>query len=603
MVVRMDDQKLSDELNLAINIPNDIREKASDINEGYDGKNGTWELIVKYNGNLVEAAAKIGATVETLLGGYAIAVVRESQIEEFSMLKEVEFVEKPNRLYFSDKSHAEKNVYVASTKRTNEHLFFQENNLRISQSVAGQLSEYSIDALTGEGVIVAIIDSGIDVLHKDFIDEYGKSRILKLWDQTSDSRDYNPPTGYIYGAEYNNEDIKRMLLNPQNKMSFDVSGHGTFVAGLASGNGKESNEIYRGVAYKSSLIIVKLGTSQGFLRTTRLMEAIDYCLKQAVLFNMPIAINLSLGNNQGSHDGTDLTSTFLDAAAGVWKNVIVCASGNEAGAANHAHGIVNNNSQSIIEWGISEYEVSISLSLWKNYVDSFRIDLIAPSGVRIDNVSIGINSYTVNETKVYVNYGEPKPFSRFQQIYFEFIPQNSYINAGLWKIVITPIRIVDGQYDAWLPESMTINRNTGFLLPDENTTLTVPSASTKVITVGAYNSKTNAYADFSGRGYTRTDNIVKPDIVAPGVDIMSAAVGGGYTIRSGTSMAAPIVTGSAALLMEWGIIRGNDPFLYGEKIKAWLIKAAKPLSGNETYPNKKTGWGALSLRNILPDTL
>ena len=142
-----------------------------------------------------------------------------------------------------------------------------------------------------------------------------------------------------------------------------------------------------------------------------------------------------------------------------------------------------------------------------------------------------------------------------------------------------------------------MNEDTRFFFPVEETTLTVPSAADKVITVGAYNSRTDAYADFSGRGYTRLRDNVKPDIVAPGVDIISTAVNGGYTMRSGTSMAVPFVSGSAALMMQWGIVEGNDAYLYGEKIKAYLIKSARHLPG-EPVPSKRTGWGALCLDGI-----
>lgn len=131
-----------------------------------------------------------------------------------------------------------------------------------------------------------------------------------------------------------------------------------------------------------------------------------------------------------------------------------------------------------------------------------------------------------------------------------------------------------------LPESATLNEDTRFFNPSEDTTLTVPSAAGNVITVGAYNSRTDAYASFSGRGYTRINDNIKPDIVAPGVNIISTAVNGGYTIRSGTSMAAPFVTGSAALLMQWGIVERNDPYLYGEKVKAYLIRTARHLPEN-----------------------
>ena len=126
-------------------------------------------------------------------------------------------------------------------------------------------------------------------------------------------------------------------------------------------------------------------------------------------------------------------------------------------------------------------------------------------------------------------------------------------------------------------------------MPSEETTLTIPSTAARVITVGAYDGYFDRAAAFSGRGYTRETNQVKPDLVAPGVDITSCAPGGGYVTRSGTSMAAPFVTGGAALLMQWGIVDKNDPYLYGEKMKAYLIKGARRLPAMRNYPNPVFG--------------
>ena len=148
-----------------------------------------------------------------------------------------------------------------------------------------------------------------------------------------------------------------------------------------------------------------------------------------------------------------------------------------------------------------------------------------------------------------------------------------------------------GQYEMWLPGDAVLNRGTGFLFPTDRTTLTIPSSASRVISVGAYDARTFAYADFSGRGFTRLTNLVKPDLVAPGVEVVTATTGGGYAAFTGTSFATPFVTGSAALLMEWGIVRGNDPYLYGEKVKAYLRRGAKTLPGFARYPNEEVGYG------------
>jgi subtilisin family serine protease len=206
----------------------------------------------------------------------------------------------------------------------------------------------------------------------------------------------------------------------------------------------------------------------------------------------------------------------------------------------------------------------------------------------------------------------PTPYDTRQEIYIALIPSDDYIEEGIWTLRLVPIRIRSGYYNAWLPVAGATNAQTGFLKPTLELSLTIPSTSYRAVTVGAYDSRTDSYAAFSGRGFsgipsasTITGNgntglyAQKPDLVAPGVNITSAAPGGGYDTRSGTSMATPFVTGAAALLMQWGILEGNDPYLYGEKLKASLIRGTTTLSGFNEYPNSQVGWGALCVQNSL----
>lgn len=574
-------QKLANDLNLALDMGYERGAAASGLYTGYDSGSNTWELIVKYTGDIQSVAKRFGASAVVLLGGYAIVTMPQEYINEFADCAEVVYIEKPHRLFFSDRQALERScVYYAWSE------------------------PYS---LGGEGVLAAVIDSGIDWKNTDFRNPDGSTRILKLWDQTvaPESSGYAPPEGYVVGTEYNRDVINLALSGDEAalrsmNLSRDYSGHGTFVTGIAAGNGQGMAGSFRGVAFESELIIVKLGDSEQrqFPRTTRLMEAVNYCIMEAQKAGKPVVINMSFGNNQGSHDGTDLLSTYLNAASDVWKNVIVCGSGNEAGNGIHASGMLSGRKAESVELAVGEYESGFNLQLWKNYSDEYGVELIAPSGERSGNLrTYGADRVSLDNTQVYVYYGQPTPYSRYQQLYFEFVPAGGYVTPGVWRIVMTPVRIVDGRYDLWLQESATLNEDTRFFSPSEETTLTVPSAAGKVITVGAYNSRTDAYADFSGRGYTRTNDNIKPDIVAPGVNIVSTAVNGGYTVRSGTSMAVPFVSGSAALLMQWGIVKRNDPYLYGEKVKAYLIRTARHLPG-EPVPSKRTGWGALCLRNV-----
>jgi subtilisin family serine protease len=256
-----------------------------------------------------------------------------------------------------------------------------------------------------------------------------------------------------------------------------------------------------------------------------------------------------------------------------------------------------------VELGISSYETGLNLQIWKSYTDEAAVALVTPGGKRVGPIDriLGTQRFRVENTEILMYYGMPSPFSPFQEIYFEFIPVGDYLDGGIWEIELIPQRIVQGNYHMWLPSGGILNPGTGFLFPVEETTLTIPSTAARVISVGAYDAYFNQYASFSGRGYTRETNQVKPDLAAPGVDITSCAPGGGYAVRSGTSMATPFVTGSAALLMQWGIVDGNDAYLYGEKLKACLIKGAKAIPALQEYPNPQVGWGVLCTADSLPE--
>ena len=387
----------------------------------------------------------------------------------------------------------------------------------------------------------------------------------------------------------------------------DLSGHGTAVAGIAAGNGRAQEGIYRGVAYESPLIVVKLAVpmENSFPRTTQLMAGIDYLVRKSLALNMPMAINISFGNNYGSHSGTSLLETYIDDIAGLGRTAICIGTGNEA--AEPVHTAVQfrkgrqNSSQDVL-LGVAPSQTSLSVQIWKEYADEIDIEVLRPSGrsTGVLFAAAGAQRFPFGDTTLLVYYGEPSPYSINQEIFIDMIPRGSFVDSGTWIIRLTPRNILIGQVDLWLPAGGVLNRGSGFLNPEPDTTLTIPSTARKVIAVGAYDAYTDTYADFSGRGYTRVTEMIKPDIVAPGVNVMTTAVGGGYGPVTGTSFATPFVTGSAALMMEWGIVRGNDPFLYGEKIRASLQKGARRPIAEREYPNERWGWGALCVGNSLP---
>ena len=572
----MADQKLENLLNLALDATEEERDKSLELNVGYNPIEREWDLIVKYSGSL-DCVRNLGAQVVEMQNEYAIVTIRESVIDQMANCPEVEYVEKPKRLFFQI-----------------------EDGKRVSCIPPVQSPPLS---LSGSGILVAIIDSGIDYENAVFRNADGTTRIRALWDQTIPGA---PPQGYVLGTEYTEEQINQALAAPTRRErldivpSQDVSGHGTAVAGIAAGNSSE----YRGVAFQSDLLVVKLGTprEEGFPRTTELIQAMDYVVRKALEYRMPLSINLSFGNTYGPHDGSSLLERFIEDIANIWKSVVCIGTGNEGSSAGHTSGVLTESEEVVIELAVQENEPGLNVQIWKAYFDLMDISLISPSGVRIGPIQevLGSQRFVVGNTQILLYYGEPSPFSIDQEIFIDFLPRNFYIDSGVWRIVLTPRDIINGEYALWLPTQGVLNSGTGFLFPTEERTLTIPSTSYRTIGVGAYDALTLSYADFSGRGPAGPGRRAKPDIVAPGVDIIAPVPRGTFANLSGTSFATPFATGSAALLMEWGIVNGNDPFLYGEKVKAYFQRGARPFPGITEYPNPLVGYGALCVEDSLP---
>ena len=612
----MSNEKIENLLNLALDATEQEREKSLDLDIGYDKEERTWEVIVKFGGT-EESLKRLLAQnfpkeydrikITNLRNEYAILLLPEHIVELVAALTEIEYMEKPKLLFFA----------VNNGRRVS-----CINPLQTGQMQGGTAGR---NDLSGTGVIVAVIDSGIDYAHPDFRNADGTTRILDLWDQTipagsvadplseenAEQSFLEAPAGYFLGTEFPQAVINRALEQTTERERYavcpsrDISGHGTHVTGIAAGNGIASQGRYRGVAYESPLLIVKLGTpgERSFPRTTELMQAVDYCIRKAQEYGMPVVLNLSFGNNYGSHSGNSLLESYLDDMADYWRTSIITGSGNEGASAVHAAGTLRENVTEEVEVAVSGYEISLNLQIWKNYADEIAVSLIHPDGSKAGPIQqiLGPQRFRLGNTDVLLYYGEPSPYSPYQEIYFELLPADDFIDSGIWTIQLLPQKIAVGNYDMWLPAGGVLNEGTGFVLPSVETTLTIPSTAARVITVGAYDGYFDRAAAFSGRGYTRETNQVKPDLVAPGVDITSCAPGGGYVVRSGTSMATPFVSGGAALLMQWGIVNKNDLYLYGEKMKAYLIKGARRLPAMQYYPNPVFGWGALCVAQSLPD--
>lgn len=560
---------------------NELLEMEEYLNLLSFGQAGTWQIVVKYNGDIEEVARREGGITQIINDQFAVLTIPPDNINDLLKYTEVEYMETPKKLIY--------------------------NVTNMEASCITSVQNNPPYELTGEGVLLGIIDSGINYAHPDFRNADGTTRIAYLWDQTITG---NPPEGFLNGTEYTREQINEALSKPTRTQqlavvpSEDIIGHGTHVAGIAGGNGRGGG--IKGVAPQAEFIIVKLGQPdfEGFVRNVEIMLAVRYILERATMLGKPVAINISIGMNTGPHDGNALIEQFLDDSATRWKNNIVVGSGNEGNTDNHTEGRVTQGEEARFEFQIGENVTQFNLSVWKSFIDEFEFQIIDPAGRQTPRLiyATGPVQYSLAGTKVYTTFAGPSPLNGDEEfaIFLSTANMNRPITDGSWTVVIYGINVINGSYNAWGPTVEVTGRNSYFLQPVETTTLTTPSTARLVISVGAYNHITNQIAPFSGRGFGRNDSVIKPDLVAPGVEISSASnVTSGYRVLSGTSMATPHVTGGVALLMQWGIVQGNNAFLYGENLKTYLLRGARKDVPDVIYPSPEWGYGKLCIENSL----
>lgn len=564
------------------------------------------ELILRYSGDsdALRAALQSHTSVNSpaalpsladavfsnfipLLAGFAIIRIPAEFVPALTSISEIYYIEPPSTLFYADTP-------------------------ALRATCIPPLAQAPYD-LTGSGVLMGIADSGIDLTHPDFQNAQGQSRILVLWDQTAESA-ASPAASEALAPEVPYGQVFYPARQNLSEIStYDPTGHGTAVAGLAVGNGRASGGRFSGAAPGADLAFVKLAsaTPGGFPRTTQLLCAVDFLVRTAQKMEMPLVLNLSYGNNYGAHNGSSILEQYLDAIASYERLLIVTGSGNELASAIHTTLRLVTPEPVTTQFAIPSYQTTCNLQIWCAPEDQFRIELHSPSGESVQlpaaNALRLSREYTLHEQQLAVFFEPPAPFNPLCQYFLTFYPDNSFLPPGIWTIRIEPVRIRTGIFECWFSDQNTLQPGTRFYNATPETTVTIPGTARSVLTVGAWDSARQSLADFSGIGPT-TDGRIKPDLLAPGVSLTAPAPGGGYRSVTGTSFAAPIASGTAALLMEWGIIRGNNPFLYGERLKAQFKKGAVPLNGNNTLPilsppDIQTGYGTLCARSSLPDEI
>ena len=574
IVINQYNEVLDIETNLGLlkGLPKEVLSKLNISSAYLSGETEKEIEVVIISGDNVD---NISQTVDNLGGKYlnlgynfGIVTIPVDKIIDLALVPTIQYIEFPKNLYTTD---------------------FESNRA----SCITQISK--VNGLNGKGTIVGFLDTGIDYTHPAFINADGTTRIEYIYDLS------------LGGAVYSKAQINE-ALNTENPYdivpSRDDVGHGTHVAGIACAGGNISSKYY-GVAPESSIIMVKVARGL-FTLSTEIMKGIKFLIDKSKELNMPLAINISLSTNDGAHNGSSLLEQYISTVSTLERVTIVIAAGNEGEAAHHVGG--NLEGINDIYFNVSSDEATVVVNLYKSILPSLSIELISPSGGTTGEIAVkeGFQEGTIGNSRYSIYLTGPKPFEVSGDIGIIIIGINEYITPGQWKISLRKLNNYDGTFDMWLPISEGLNINTKFVNPVVYNTLGIPATVRNVISVGSYNYLVDTISPFTGRGQIFEGQYIKPDIVAPGEGIYSAIPNRSFDKKTGTSMATPQVTGAAALMMQWGIVNRNDLYLYGERLKYFLILGSKKGRRDISYPDPSWGYGELCLRdsfNILSQTL
>ena len=558
-------------LGILKNMPTSILSKLN-ISHSFLATNNDSEIEV----SIISGASpsEISKIVENLNGkyvdlgyGYGIAEIPIENLVVLATSPEIQYIELPKSLYADD---------------------YESNR-------ASCITQLNSSEFNGKGVLIGFIDTGIDYTHPAFRNPDGTTRIEYIYDLDEG--------GKVYTKEQINEALKSSdpysIVN-----STDITGHGTHVVGIACAGGKIDKQYY-GVAPESSIAMVKVARSR-FALSTQIMKGIKFLIDKGKELNMPLAINMSLSTNDGAHNGSSLLEQYISTVSATERVTIVIAAGNEGEAAHHVGGTLEEVND--VYFNISSDESIVVINLYKSILPQLSIELISPYGIGTGEILVkeGVNEGTIGNSRYSIYLTGPKPFDVSGEIGIILTGINGFVSSGQWKITLRKLNKYDGNFDMWLPISEGLNVNTKFLEPVVYKTLGIPATVKNVISVGSYNYLVDIISPFSGRGEKYNGQYIKPDIVAPGEGIYSAIPNRGFDKKTGTSMATPQVTGAAALMMQWGIVNGNDPYLYGERVKYFLILGSKKTRQDIEYPDAGWGYGELCLResiNLVSQTL
>lgn len=473
----------------------------------------------------------------------------------------------------------------------------------------------------GAGVIVGFVDTGINYTDSLFRNVDGSTRIIGIWDQTNNSDNSNnienetakPFSAFsaLYGTQYTAEEIN-LALNSDNPASIvptrDENGHGTFLASIAAGN-RDERAGFSGAAPQASIAMVKLKPAKQYLRDFYLirdgadayqendiMMGVSYLYFLARKYSMPLVVCIPLGTNMGSHMGMSRLGQYLNQVSLSNGSAVITAAGNETGARHHFRAVMDADTDEVTaELRVGEREAGFSMELWAENMGAYTVGFISPTGEVAREISVPLRgentvSFLLEQTQITV-YTQIADVSAGRQFIFMRFENPM---SGIWRILIRNSLDIRETFHIWLPVRGFISDETYFLRPDPDTIITDPGNARYPITVTAYDHTKNSIYIHASRGYSLSGRI-KPDLAAPGVNILGASVSGRRLTRmSGTSVSAAHLAGAAAILLNWGVLNANYPYLNTPVLKSIFVRGAQR-NPALTYPNREFGYGTLNL--------
>ncbi len=550
-----------------------------------------------------------GVTIQSVQPTFVVAWLNLDQIAKISALPEVSYIDVPKKLKIN-------------------------NDISVASSGASLLHEGRLDntIYKGDGVIIAIIDTGIDWDHPDFrkLTDQTKSRILRIWDQTlTPISGETAPAGYNLGVEYTQAQIENEIDGTPAGFvrEKDTDGHGTHVAGIAAGNGAALSAKYAGLAPNADIVVIKAG--DGTFDTSNIISALDYLKNLATSLGKPIVVNMSLGSQNGAHDGTDplekAIDNFTNTAAG---RVVVVASGNENGDNLHKQIILAPSANTAINLQVPTASGTTSqdvfqFTFYANDTSTVNALVTAPDGTVASSLSVNGTSIFGGKARVYISnfIDSSESGDRKVQVYVTRTTTSTDV-SGSWTIALTNTTFNTLTIDSWLDTKGDDFSNITLTGGDSNYLVGTPGSATKAITVGAYMAKIDWYGGtatgYGGYNYNsgiqddicgfssigpRRDNVQKPNIAANGQAVVSClssdsglansspymVVNGLYRVEQGTSMATPAVAGCVALLFQ------KKPSATFDQIKTAITTTAIKDSFTGTTDNNIWGSGKIDV--------